>query len=111
MNWRPAHRFPALCMAVLLCSAAHAHESYMDCSAHGDGTVTCEAGYEDGSPPGERDRILIKDASGKNLLEGHFDEAGTYTFTRPEGDFMMVFIGSAVGHSLRIKSSKLIAPQ
>lgn len=99
---------PALCMAALLSSAAHAHKPYMDCFEYEDGTITCEAGYEDGAPPGERDRILIKDTSGRNLLEGRFDADGTYTFKRPEGDFMMIFLGGTVGHSKRINSSALI---
>lgn len=83
----------------------------MDCFEGTPGEITCMAGYEDGTPLTDRDIILIKDrATGKNLLEGQFDADGRYVFPRPETDFMMVFIGSAIGHTRRIDSADLPPP-
>lgn len=105
-------RWPRLTGLGLLCLggafAAQAHESYMDCFDNKDGTATCQAGYEDGSPPGAQDRILIKDEKGKTLIEAHFGEDGSFTFEQPAGNFMMVFIGGEIGHTKRINAGDLI---
>ncbi len=102
----------ALCGAALLTGdAAFAHEAYMDCFDNGDGTATCVAGYEDGSPPTDRDRILIKDGDGKTIASGNFDEDGAFSFDRPEDPgFMMIFMGSEIGHTIRINAGDLIQP-
>ena len=105
-------KWPRLIGLGLLCLggsfAAQAHESYMDCFDNKDGTATCQAGYEDGSPPNAEDRILIKDEKGKTLIEGRFDEDGGFTFDQPGGNFMMIFIGGEIGHTKRLNASDLI---
>lgn len=88
--------------------AAQAHESFMDCFDNRDDTVTCEAGYVDGSPPNAGDRILVKDDKGKTLKEATFDAEGSYTFERPGEKFMMVFVGTEIGHTLRVNSADLM---
>ena len=87
--------------------AAWAHEPYMDCFDNGDGTVTCEAGYEDGSPAGDADKIIIKDEQGGTLSSGKFTD-GVHTFQKPAGRFVAVFVGSAIGHIQRIPDTDLI---
>ena len=88
---RPA-RFVAA-VAAFAATTAFAHESYLDCFDNRDGTVTCQAGYEDGSPPSAKDRLLVKDAGGTTLITGQFDDQGKFSFTRPPGeDFMVVFV-------------------
>lgn len=99
----------AVALALLaLVPAAHAHESYMDCFDNGDGTVTCQAGYVDGAPPNEGDRILIKDAGGKTVEQGHFDADGAYTFEPPGSDYSIVFRGEEMGHTLRVNARDVI---
>lgn len=87
--------------------AAWTHEPYMDCFDNNDGTITCEAGYEDGSPTGDSDKIVIKDDKGNTLSSGKFTD-GVYTFQRPAGHFVAVFVGSGIGHMQRIPDSGLI---
>lgn len=101
---------PILFAAALLLAGggALAHESYMDCFDNGNETVTCVAGYEDGSPPTDRDVLLLKDADGKTLLKGNFDAEGAFSFERPAGDFMVIFMGAEIGHTLRINATDLI---
>jgi hypothetical protein len=94
--------------ALAVAGAAAAHESYLDCFDNRDGTVTCQAGYEDGSPPSDEDRILVKDADGNTLISGGFDD-GKFSFKRPGGDdFMVIFVGGEIGHSRRISGRELI---
>ncbi len=87
---------------------AQAHESFMDCLDNQNGTVTCQGGYVDGSPPTDKDRILIKDDKSKTLIEGQFDQDGSFTFDKPDGNFTMIFAGGEIGHVKRIKSIDLI---
>ncbi len=98
------------CAGILLPGVAVlAHESYMDCFDNQNGTVTCSAGYVDGSPPADRDRVLLKDADGKTLVTGNFDADGNFTFDKPgNGDFMVIFIGAEIGHTHRINSGDLV---
>lgn len=88
-------------------TAAWAHEPYMDCFDNKDNTVTCEAGYEDGSPAGDEDKIFVKDDQGKTLMSGKFTD-GLYTFDRPAGHFVAVFVGDDIGHVRRVSDSDLI---
>lgn len=89
-------------------SAAQAHESYMDCFDNGDNTVTCQAGYDDGSPPHAGDRVLLKDSTGKTLKEGKFDAEGSFSFERPDDqNFMVIFMGSEIGHTNRVNAGDL----
>lgn len=99
-----------LCGGALLAgTAAFAHESFMDCFDNGDGTVSCMAGYVDGSPPTPQDQILIKDADGTTLISGRFDDDGNFTFERPgDPDFMVIFMGAEIGHTHRIDAGALI---
>lgn len=88
-------------------AAAWAHEPYMDCFDNNDRTVTCEAGYEDGSPAASDDKIFVKDDQGNTLLNGKFTD-GLYTFDRPDGRFIAVFVGGDIGHVRRVPDSDLI---
>jgi hypothetical protein len=88
-------------------TAVWAHEPYMDCFDNNDRTVTCEAGYEDGSPAGDEDKIFVKDDQGKTLMTGTFTD-GNYTFERPAGRFVAVFVGGDIGHVRRIPDSELM---
>lgn len=99
----------AATVAAFAATAALAHESYLDCFDNHDDTVTCRAGYEDGSAPSGKDRILVKDGDGITLISGQLDGEGKFSFTRPQGDdFMVVFVGGEVGHSRRINARELI---
>lgn len=88
-------------------TAAWAHEPYMDCFDNGDNTVTCEAGYEDGSPASDDDKIIVKDDQGNTLLSGKFTD-GVYAFERPAGPFVAVFVGGDIGHVRRVHNKDLI---
>lgn len=87
--------------------AAWAHEPYMDCFDNDGRTVTCEAGYEDGSPASDDDKIVIRDDQGKTLMSGKFTD-GLYTFDRPKGKFVAVFVGGDIGHVRRVPDSELM---
>lgn len=106
-----AHSYGKLVLGLIMSlagsGAAWAHEPYMDCFDNQDDTITCEAGYEDGSPASNDDKIFVKDAEGKTLLSGKFTD-GVYTFERPAGRFVAVFVGGDIGHVRRVQDTALI---
>ena len=59
----------ALAAAVALPGAAFAHSAIFDCFDNGDGTVSCQGGYSDGSSASGVS-IKIKDAKGDVLYVG-----------------------------------------
>ena len=83
-------RHGALSLTGLVCGIALAHTPICDCYDNGDGTVTCEGGFSDGtSASGVHMRIL--DELERLLLEGEMDEASTFTVEKPEGEYFVVF--------------------
>jgi hypothetical protein len=69
---------------------AIAHSPLCSCFDNGDGTVTCEGGFSDGSAAAGME-ARVEDASGKVLLKGKMDAIGEYTFKKPGVPFVFVF--------------------
>lgn len=77
-----------------------AHTPLFDCYDNGDDTLTCEGGFSDGASAAGVD-IRLVDAQGKVLEQGKLDAAGSITFTRPAGEFSVVF-GADSEHSITV---------
>lgn len=75
---------------LLLGAAAQAHTPLFDCYDNDDDSITCEGGFSDGASA-EGVEIRLVDAQGKVLEQGKLDAAGSVTFTRPAGEFSVVF--------------------
>jgi len=96
---------PAMSAALaVICSIAAAHAPILDCFLE-HGSVTCEAGFSDGSPITGR-KIQVRDARGKVLLDGVFDKDNRYVFTPPVKDYSVIFLGGE-GHDVVIHSSDI----
>jgi hypothetical protein len=80
----------AFACALLLARGVAAHSPVCSCFDNGDGTVTCEGGFSDGSSA-EGVPIRVVDASERVLLEGKMDKAGTFSFMKPSVDYHVVF--------------------
>jgi hypothetical protein len=80
----------------LLCglvpAAASAHNALISCFDNKDGTVTCEAGYSDGSPAAGQ-MVRVMEANRRLIIEEKFDKANSFTFKRPDTNFLVEFIG------------------
>lgn len=95
-----ASRTLALLGLAAAAGPAFAHSPVCSCFDNGDDTVTCEGGFSDGaSAAGVPIRVV--ELSGRVLLEGKMDEAGTYTFTKPAVEYQVVF-DAGEGHSVTI---------
>jgi len=85
--------------------AANAHSPVCNCYDNGDGTITCEGGFSDGSSA-EGVPIRVLDARERVIVSGQMDAAGTFSFERPDGDFHVVF-DAGQGHSVTIYSDDI----
>ena len=61
--------------------AANAHSPVCNCYDNGDGTITCEGGFSDGSSA-EGVPIRVVDARERVLVNGKMDAAGTFDEAR-----------------------------
>jgi hypothetical protein len=83
-----------------------AHTPYMACFDNGDGTITCNGEFSDGSSAAGV-AIRVVDKNEKVLLAGHMDEDGEYTFDRPAGAFTVIF-DAGPGHVVKEKDDSIV---
>ena len=93
-------------LMVLAAGAAMAHTPLCSCFDNGDGTVTCEGGFSDGSSASGV-RMVVKDGSGKVLIEGKMSKNSDFEFKKPEGDYSVIF-DAGEGHVIDIPGSKIV---
>jgi hypothetical protein len=96
--------FLVLCM--LMAVQAGAHTPLCSCYDNGDGTVTCEGGFSDGSSASGV-QMRVEDDGGKILLEGKMDENSEYTFDKPTGAYKVAF-DAGEGHVIEIDGKEII---
>ncbi|MUM78682.1 hypothetical protein GKC30_13660 [Pseudodesulfovibrio sp. F-1] len=85
---------------------AFAHSPLMSCFDNGDGTVTCEGGFSDGSSAAGVS-MHVKGADGNVLIEGKMNQDSEFTFNKPEGAYTVVF-DAGEGHSVVIDGSNIV---
>lgn len=88
-----------------LTSMALAHTPLMACFDNGDGTITCNGGFSDGSSAsGVAVRVI--DERESIIIQGTMDRDGEYTFDRPGGRFTVVF-DAGPGHVVKERSDNI----
>lgn len=95
-----------LSMVLALGTAAFAHTPLCDCFDNGDGTVSCEGGFSDGSSAAGVE-MTVKDGSGAELLKGKMTEDSEFTFDKPAGDYKVLF-NAGEGHVVEINGSDIV---
>lgn len=97
----------AFCSILLfiLAGVAFAHTPILLCWDNGDGTVTCEGGFSDGSSA-KGVEMRVEDENKKVLIKGVMDKNNEFTFKKPDCPFIVVF-DAGPGHIIKIKSSKI----
>lgn len=81
-----------------------AHTAIMSCFDNGDGTITCEGGFSDGSSAsGVKFRVEQKS---KAIFSAKMSEDSEVTFKKPNGDYNAVF-DAGEGHKVFIKGSDI----
>lgn len=93
--------------ALLLLSVhAWAHTPLCDCFDNGDGTVTCQGSFSDGSSASGV-AMSVLDTTGNVVAEGKMDKESEFTFKKPKDAYTIKFDAGA-GHSLEIKSARVV---
>lgn len=96
-----------LMLAVLALSAtAFAHSPLCSCFDNGDGTITCEGGFSDGSSASGV-KMYVKDGAGKVLKEGSMNADSEFSFDKPEGAYVVTF-DAGEGHQVHVNGSDIV---
>ena len=95
-----------LIASLMLFGQAWAHTPLCSCYDNGDGTVTCEGGFSDGSSASGV-LMRVEDNGGGVLLKGKMDEDSEYTFDKPTAAYKIVF-DAGEGHAIEIDGKEII---
>ena len=94
-----------LALAFFLAGPVQAHTPLCSCYDNGDGTITCEGGFSDGSSAAGVE-MRVKDTSGKVVVNGKMNEDSEFTFKKPGGDYIVEF-DAGPGHLVKVKGSEI----
>ena len=94
------------CLWLVLCGPAAAHTPLCSCYDNGDGTITCEGGFSDGSSASGV-RMRVENGSKNVLIEGKMNEDSEYTFDKPQENYHVVF-DAGEGHVIEIDGSEIV---
>lgn len=95
-----------LAVTFIFTSVGYAHTPLCSCYDNGDGTITCEGGFSDGSSASGVE-IRVQDKQGKVLIKGKMDEDSEYTFDKPSADYTVIF-DAGEGHEIEVDSKEII---
>jgi hypothetical protein len=95
-----------LAVSLALAGQALAHTPLCSCYDNGDGTVTCEGGFSDGSSASGV-RMRVENTSGNILIEGKMDADSEFTFDKPSQAYKVVFDGGE-GHVIAIDGQEIV---
>ena len=85
-------------------SSLFAHTAIMSCFDNGDGTITCEGGFSDGSSAsGVKFRVEQNEQA---VYSSKMSEDSEVTFKKPNGTYNAVF-DAGEGHKVFIKGSDI----
>lgn len=90
---------------VALPGTAHAHSAIFDCFDNGDGTISCQGGFSDGSSAAG---VAVKVEAGGSVVERlKLDSNSEITFKKPAGDYRVTFDGGE-GHSIAVDGKNIV---
>ena len=98
----------AACMTAILAltGTALAHTPLFSCYDNGDGTVTCEGGFSDGSSAAGVP-VHVFDGSGKVVQETKLNEFSEVSFPKPGGDYKVQF-DAGEGHRIDVSGADIV---
>lgn len=97
---------PLLAVSLIANAVAFAHTPICDCFDNGDGTVTCEGGFSDGSSVAGLPLRLF-DERGRLLIDGIMSEEGEFTFKIPDVDVYRIEFDAGEEHVVSILSDDI----
>jgi len=98
--------FLGMAMLVLgLAAGAMAHSPICTCYDNGDGTISCEGGFSDGSSAAGVN-MYVKQGD-KTLLKGAMNADSEFTFKKPQGEYKVTF-DAGEGHQVVINGKDIV---
>ncbi len=82
-----------------------AHTPLCSCYDNGDGSITCEGGFSDGSSAAGVE-IRVEDKGGKVLLKAKMNEDSEYTFDKPSVAYKVIF-DAGEGHAIEVDGKEI----
>ncbi len=86
-------------------SQVFAHTPLLSCYDNGDGTITCEGGYSDGTA-GAGVKMRVVDKSDKDLMTGKMNEDSEFTVKKPNVPYTVIF-DAGPGHACKVKGEDI----
>lgn len=94
-----------LSMGLFMVPVCQAHTPLCSCYDNGDGSITCEGGFSDGSSAAGVE-IRVEDNNGKIMVNGKMTEDSEYTFDKPAGAYKVVF-DAGEGHNVVVDGREI----
>ncbi|MCD6153617.1 MAG: hypothetical protein J7J07_06870 [Syntrophobacterales bacterium] len=97
--------FVVLLVTFFLTAIASAHTPLCSCYDNGDGTITCEGGFSDGSSAAGVN-MTVQDKSNKVLTKGKMNEDSEFNFKKPDGPYKVIF-DAGPGHVVEVNGEDI----
>lgn len=97
--------FSALILGLILAPVCMAHTPLCSCYDNGDGTITCEGGFSDGSSASGVE-LRVESTDGKVLIKGKMSEDSEYTFDKPSNAYKVMF-DAGEGHLVEVDGKEI----
>lgn len=89
-----------LLVALFVAPPTIAHTPLCSCYDNGDGTITCEGGFSDGSTAAGVSMKVV-DKNGEVLLKSKMDECSEFTCDKPDVPYIVIF-DAGPGHVVEV---------
>lgn len=93
------------CLLVFSTTSVWAHTALMSCFDEGDGTITCEGGFSDGSSASGVEFRVEQNA--KVILKTKMNEYSEVNFKKPAGNYEAVF-NAGEGHQVYVDGKDIV---
>ncbi len=93
------------CLLAFSTTSVWAHTALMSCFDEGDGTITCEGGFSDGSSASGVEFRVEQNA--EVILKTKMNEYSEVNFKKPEGNYQAVF-NAGEGHQVYVDGKDIV---
>ncbi len=84
---------------------ALAHTPLCSCWDEGDGTITCEGGFSDGSSA-QGVIMYVNEKNGTTLVKGQMNEFSEFSFKKPAQAYTVIF-DAGEGHAVEVDGEEI----
>ena len=96
----------AILISLFMAAPALAHTPLCSCWDEGDGNITCEGGFSDGSSA-QGVIMYVKEKNGKTLIKGQMNEVSEFSFKKPSQPYTVIF-DAGEGHKVEVNGEAIL---